>query len=111
MKLNIADRIAVLGLLPDEGNVVTLRIVRELQNELSFTEEEHKSFKMKNKTLPDGRVNITWDSDFTLEEKDIPIGEAAKGIIVEQLKKLDRENRLHVSMLPLYEKFIEGKTD
>jgi len=109
LKLNIAERIALLNVLPSEGNVVTLRVVRELQSKLSFSEEELKEWKIKNRVQPDGRALITWDSDFTNETKDIEIGEVAKGIIVEQLKQLESQKRLRMEMLDLYEKFVENK--
>lgn len=89
--------------------MVTLRIVRDLQSRLSFTEEEMKEYKMKNSTSPDGRVSITWDEDFNKETKDIEIGEVATGIIVKELKKLDAQQRLKMEAISLYEKFIEEK--
>jgi len=110
VKLNIAERIALMGILPSESNVVTLRIVRDLQRDLSFTEEELKKWKIKNRIQPDGRTLFTWDIDFANETKDISIGEVAKGIIVEQLKRLSSENRLRLEVLDLYEKFVEEKT-
>lgn len=92
-----------------EGNVVTLKIVRDLQNQLSFSEEEMKRFKMKNTRTPDGGAFITWDSDFNDETKDIEIGDVARGIIVEQLKMLEGRQKLRLEILDLYEKFVEGK--
>lgn len=109
MKLNIAERIALLNILPPEGNIVTLRIVRDLRGQLSFTEDELKEWKIKNRVQPDGRALITWDSDFANKTKDIKIGEAAKGIIVEQLKQLESQKRLRLEMLDLYERFVEEK--
>jgi len=107
MKLTISERIALLGVLPDRGNVATLRIIGDLRRQLSFTEEEHKHFGIKNSTLPDGRVNITWNPELQNETKDIKMGKAAKGVIVQQLSQLDSQNQLHISMLPIYEKFVE----
>ena len=109
MELNIGERVALLNVLPPEGNVVTLRIVRDLQGVLSFTEEELKKWKMKNRMQPDGRAFVTWDSDFANETKNIEIGDVAKGIIVEQLKLLESQKRLRLEMLDLYEKFVDGK--
>jgi hypothetical protein len=111
MELNIAERIALLNILPPEGNIITLRVVRELQGKLSFTEEELKEWKIKNRVQPDGRALITWDSDFTNKTKDIKIGEVANGIIVEQLKMLESQKRLRLEMLDLYEKFVDGKAN
>lgn len=110
MKLNIAERIALLGVLPQQGNAITLRIVRELQTRLSFTEEELKHYNIENHQLPDGRATITWNPELSQKETDIPIGEAATGVIKAQLTKLNAQNQLHVTMLPLYEKFVEDAT-
>jgi len=111
MKLNILERIALLNIIPREGSVITLRIIRDLQTRLGFTEEELKGYKMKNTTTPDGRTSIVWDEDFSKEEKDIEIGEVATSIIVRELKKLDAQNRLPMEGLAIYEKFVEGKTE
>lgn len=107
MKLNIAERIALLGVLPQRGNVITLRIIRELQGRLSFTEEELEHYNIQNHTNPDGGTRITWNPELSEEEKDIAIGEAATGVIKEKLTRLNAQNQLHVTMLPLYEKFVE----
>lgn len=108
LSLNIPERIALLNVLPPEGNVVTLRLVRELQNKLSFSEDEIEEFRIKN-TVIDGRASTTWDENFSDKEKVIVLGDATQGIIEKRLKMLDGQNRLHISMLPLYEKVVEGK--
>lgn len=107
MELDIAERFALLGILPQQGNVITLRIIRELQNQLSFTEEELKHYNVQSHANPDGGARVTWTPELSTEVKDIAIGEAATGVIKEQLTKLNAQNQLHVSMLPLYEKFVE----
>jgi len=106
-RLNIAERIALLNILPIEGNLVTLKIIRELQSNLSFSEEEVKHYKIKS-TPASGGVTVTWDSDFAKETKEIEIGDIAKGIITEQLKAFDEQKRLRLEMLDLYEKFVIG---
>lgn len=109
MKLNIPERLALLSVLPQEGSIITLRIIRELQSRLSFTEEEIKLYDINNKMLPDGSATITWDTKMTDKAKEVEIGNAAKGVISERLKNLDSQSKLHVSMIPLYERFVEGK--
>ena len=109
MKLNISERFALLGVLPQQGNVITLRIIRELQSRLSLTEEEIKHYNVQNHANPDGSARITWNPELSEEEKDIAIGEAATGTIKKQLVRLNAQNQLHFSMLPLYEKFVEDK--
>lgn len=107
MELNIAERFALLGVLPQQGNVITLRIIRELQNRLSLTEEEIKHYNVQNHTNPDGSAMVTWNPELSEETTDIAIGESATGVIKGQLINLNATNQLHVSMIPLYEKFVE----
>ena len=52
MELNIAERFALLGVLPQQGNVITLRIIRELQSRLSLSEKELKHFNVANHSNP-----------------------------------------------------------
>jgi len=101
MKLNTLSRLILLNTLPKEGNIMTLKIVRELREELSFSEEEHKELNFREQ---DGK--LSWDM-ITEDEKKIEIGEKATDVIVETLKKLDRENKLHEDHLPIWEMFIE----
>jgi len=107
MKLNIPERIALLSILPVEGSIITLRVLNELRNDLAFTEKEIKAYNMKNHTLPEGGATITWNPKLSDTVKDIKIGDTAKGIILSKLKELDAMQKLHISMIPLYEKFVE----
>lgn len=111
MELTISERFALIGVLPERGNVATLRILGDLRRQLALTEEEFKHFGVKNSTLPDGRASITWNPKLAKETKEIKIGKAAKGEIVKNLKRLDAQNQLHISMLPIYEKFVEKTKD
>lgn len=104
MKLGIVERIQLLNLLPAEGNVITLRIVNELRADLSFSEREVKASNIQT-DAENGRV--TWDDTANLL-KDVKIGDTARGLIKEALKKLDDEKKLNLAVLPVYERFMEG---
>jgi len=103
MKLNLQERFVLLQVLPKEGNFMTLKIVRDLQDSLSPSEEELKECGVTQK-----EEQITWNEKGR-EEKEIKIGEKATDIIVEALDKLDKENKLSTQHMTLYEKFIENK--
>ena len=109
MELNIPERIALLQILPAEGSMITLRVIRELQNKLSFTADELKAYKIENHPVSDGGAMITWDTNFTATTKDIELNEAEVGIISNQLRRLESMGRLHMSMFSIYERFVEGK--
>lgn len=58
MKLNVLERLLLLGLLPESGSLTTIRIVREQRETLSFKEHEHEVLIFQ--TLPNG--NVRWRS-------------------------------------------------
>ena len=99
MKLNVLERITALGILPEAGNFATLKIVQDLQRALALTEAEYKEFGVSQKG-----DQLTWNSK-GLEEREIKIGEKAKDILIESLKKLDEEKKLTQNHYSLYEKF------
>lgn len=101
MLLSLKERILLLNILPAEGNIITLRIMQDLRRNLAPTEEEIKSVNLR--TVDD---KILWDNDFEVE---VPIGEKATDVIVDSLKKLNRENKLTVQHISLYERFVEKK--
>ncbi|MFA6972683.1 MAG: hypothetical protein WC208_14970 [Gallionella sp.] len=102
MKLTVFGRLMLLNILPNEGNFLTLKIVNQLQQDLSFSEEELKRLDIKQ---VDG--NVTWNR-LADEPKEVTIGEKATDIIVSALKKLNDTNKLTLQHYELYEKFIEG---
>ena len=100
MILTVHDRILLLGILPKETNYVTLKILDDLRMNLSYTEDETKEWGID---VDRENNQVSWDED---GEADIPIGEIATGIIVDQLRNLDKQEKLTLSLVPVYEKFI-----
>jgi hypothetical protein len=100
MNLSVLERIVVLKVLPAEGDYATLKILTNLRMALSFTEEEIKAWDIRSDPTNN---RTTWKVEGVA---DIPIGERATDIIVTALKKLDREKKLSVQDMSVYEKFI-----
>ena len=100
MLLKVSERIRILGVLPKEGNFATLKILDELRMNLSYTEDELEKWDID---VNQETQMVSWNED---GETDIPIGEKATGIIVDELRKLDTENKLTNLTMPIYEKFI-----
>lgn len=103
MKMNFGERLVALSLLPQEGNFLTLRIVRSAKEKLAPSEEEVKLFKV----IQDGE-RIQWDAIEGAKEHEIALSEKEFDLVVEALKKLDTGNKLEERHIPLYEKFIEA---
>ena len=118
MELEIFERLILLNLLPPEANFLTLKIVRKLKEDLSFTEEEHKELNFKNAgeiyvndegnkiTVPDNGVH--W-SPKAPQIKEFDFGATAITVVADTLKKLDKENKLTEQHISLYEKFVEAQ--
>jgi len=97
MKLNIAERITLMSILPEKSNIITMRLMQELRTILGFTDEEIRKYGIKN----DGD-KIFWSSDF---EKEIEINQTMTVEIKKRLQEISDKNEVTVQMLPLYEKF------
>lgn len=103
MKLNVAERIALIQVLPKEGDFVTLKVLRDLQDKIGFSEKDHKKFKI----VRTGD-QMTWGNE-GMKEVEIEMGEKAIEIIKESLTGLDKEKTLRPEHVSLYEKFIQDK--
>lgn len=103
MKLNIKERIILLNIMPEENNFITLKIIRKLKENLSFSEKELKEFEIKINT----NNSVTWNVKKE-QDKEIDIGEKATDIIIEALMELDKNKKLTEQHISLYEKFVNN---
>ena len=101
MRLSVNDRIILLGIIPQQGDFTTLKIIRDMREELSFSEEDHKILKFRQE-----ETMVYWEEG--LEDKEINFGEKATDIIVDAFKKLNDQKKLRIEHMELYEKFVEG---
>ena len=102
MKLTMGERFTVLSVLPEQGNFATVKIMRELREALSPTEDEHKTYGI----VIEGE-QIRWDVKMGAIEKEITIGNKAHSIIREALEKLDKDKELEDKHFSLFEKFCK----
>ena len=102
MKLSVLERILLLTALPDEGDLTTIMIIRELRESLSFSEEEHTILKFHDE--PNGSVKWTANID-----KQIEIKGKALEIAKKTLTRLEKEKKLNVGHISLYEKIVGDK--
>jgi hypothetical protein len=98
--LGVGERLMVLGVLPKEGNFVTLKVIRNLIDKLGLTTEEIEKFEV----IQEGG-QVTWKQEGNLPI-DFDFDNVEVDIIKHELKKMDSENRLKVELLPVYEKFV-----
>jgi hypothetical protein len=101
VKLTIADRFAILSILPMEGTFATLKLVRELREMLSLTEAEIKEYNVKQIG-----EQVTWmNGEKTVE---MEFGDFTAGMIKDALKDLDGKKKLEDKHYNIYEQFVEA---
>ena len=101
MKLSVNDRLILLGIIPMQGDFTTLKIIRNMREELSFSEEEHKKLQFRQE-----ETMMYWEEG--LEDKEINFGQKATDIIIDAFKKLNEQKKLRIEHMELYEKFVGG---
>jgi hypothetical protein len=107
MVLQVRERLILLSILPNQGDFTTLKIVRKLREDLSFSEDEHALLKFQNDSA---REMTLWDLQGEKSvQKDVDLGDKAKDIIRESLVKLSNEKKLLIDHMDLYEKFCVTK--
>jgi len=101
MKLGVKDRLMLLGCIPQRGDILTLRIVQELQRKLGLSEKELKLLKV---VQNDG--NIAWDqkAETKMGLVEVPIGEKAKELIATQIKAMSDQEGLVLDHLAIIDK-------
>ena len=106
MKLDVRERLTLLDILPREGDFTTIKIVRELREQLSFSAEEHESYAFKH--TEDGQ--LTWAVDAE-QDRDFIFPTMARRIIEDALQKADKGKKLTVDHVSTYEKFFPEEVE
>jgi len=101
MFLSVVERLTLLGILPEQGSLTTIKIVARLREDLSFDEAEHARLNFR--PSDDGQ-RVQWDITGSME-KDVEIGPKALGAVYDALKALDEQEKLTAQHISLCEKF------
>ena len=131
MKLAIMERIIVLGVLPKEGSIDTLKALRKFKESLSLSEEEKTkiNWRLEYKCPKCGEAlylpvptkcatcNVWLESTGAGQwnaaddpNKDVFVPATINGIIVSTLTKMNEKNKLTEELIPIYDKFV-GQED
>ena len=107
VKLTVKQRIDLQSVLPQQGDFLTVKMIRVLREDLSFTQKEHKLLKFVNH--PNGSVE--WDAKAALKcVKEFEIPETIISIIKETLEKLNTSKQITEAHLDFYEMFMDLST-
>ena len=104
VKLSVLNRILVSGLLPAEGDFITLRVLRGFKAKIGFTEQEITEFQIRSAQTPDGKSVSTWNSQLA-KDVDYELTEMEEKFIVDGLKELNKTKKLNEQHIELCEMF------
>lgn len=104
MKFSVKNRLLLNSILPREGSLLNLKLLRVLREELSFSEEEHKDLNIHQEN-----EMVVWNMEKDIE-KEIEVPEPLVKVIKTTLEKLDKEETLIEDHIELCEMFgYEGE--
>lgn len=107
MNLTVFERLIAIALLPDKGNYVTLRLMRELREKLSFSEEEIAKYGFRDGDEENGEDPMRTFWDETVDQNaDIEFTSNEHKMISDALNQLDTKRSLTEDHFSLFEKFI-----
>lgn len=109
VRLSVLNRLSLLGLLVKEGDLTTLKILRELREELTFTSEEHVTIDFR--PQPDGKLIWNDENDPYIEVEFTGIREVILEKVKTQLREWEKKGALKLDYLSLYEVLIEEKEE
>lgn len=101
MIFTVMERMTVLGVLPHEENILTMRTVHDLRMVLALGGDEQK----RAEAVQDGD-RVRWDKEF---ETDIPLTVVQKAYILSLVEKLDKEKKVNEVLLGIYDR-IKAET-
>lgn len=111
VELTIGERLWLFNLLPREGDITTIRILRELREELETTDEEDKTYGVTQ--LPNGGTMIEpkwWEPENAVETlKSFSLARKEWELVKSTLTKISVQGKLNIQCIELYEKFVEPK--
>jgi hypothetical protein len=103
VKLNVLERVLLMNMLPQKGNLVTCRAVNNVGKQLTITKEETAEYEIKNEN------GMTLWNEAGRTEKEFDIPPSSIKAIRDILYKLDEEEKLPANSVSLCEKFLPGE--
>lgn len=102
MELTIRERFKLMAVVPEQGDIMTLKAVRELRESLIPTEDEETFYDIQK---VEGMVY--WNDQKEPLSVDIELSKRATTVVQETLAKCSEDKTLPLDLLELYEQVCE----
>lgn len=110
MKLSVADRMNILrNMFPLESNFVSLRAMKSIQAKIDFSTKDLEAIDYK-EVIENGRVFVKWNKKMA-KDIEIKFDKLETKFLVEQVERLDKENKIPAQSLELFEEIMKLKEE
>ncbi len=99
-ELSIHDRVMILGLLPREGDFVTLKLARDVREKVDFSQAEMKKVNMKSRSQEEGG-GLGWNEP--KKKTKIGFSSAEMELMKAKVSELDKTKKITTEILPVCE--------
>ncbi len=106
-KLTVRNRFDLQSVIPKEGDLTAMKMIREVREDLSFSQEEHDQFEIK--IFPNGGVSWNATKAEEVDNKEVTIPQTIVELIQKALEKLNVDKRIQDEHIDLYDMFIENE--
>lgn len=100
IELTLPERIFLSTSFRPKGTIFSLRIIKDIQSKIEFSQPDIKKFKLQQ----NGEI-ITFDTKFLGTTFKYSFTDLEMNEIKLCLKQIDKEGEMHISMLDLCDKF------
>ena len=104
IKLGIVDRFSLLSILPIESGIATIRLVDRMSKKLTPDEKEQEAIELK--PIPDGGISFKAEK---ASDRNFSFSGFEVELVVQRLKKLDKDEKLTKAHMELWDKFVVDK--
>lgn len=92
MKMGVKERLLIPQLLPREGNLVSLRLARDISQKTDLSQEDMDEIELK--VQEDGSVKWSDKKEEEFGRKNIKFTDSEIGFLKDQIKKLNEKEKI-----------------
>ena len=106
VELTVPERMRLMSLLPEQGNLITVLTVRKIREKLGLDEDikEGGVTHIPHRSGDVGKDQIKWENNYV---RSIPFSKGARAMVHSQLKRMDTDGKLTQADVSLCEKFLD----
>lgn len=108
LTLEVLERIRLTDLFPEQEDMMTRGICRDIGEKIEVGQAEMKEIKMAPRRMPDGKMGWTWDQR-KAKKKTINFTRVEGQFLKRRVKEMDEKKKVEDGQLDVYRKIEDAK--